>query len=176
MWFTEGAGSIGNRIGRITTDGVITEFAVPTPASGPNTIRRGPDPHAAKYCRYEQDSMTDEIFTTRYGTFGLCVAELATTDTLWFTEFNGNRVARITTKGVIDEFVLPLPAGAPANATTGPIGITEGPDGAVWFAENAAIGNAIGRLDVDLYGQPAAPASAPSVALDASGTELLEIP
>src|SRR5215469_10009107 len=44
LWFTE---MPGNRIGRITPDGVLTEFPVPTPASLPNTIRSGP--HHALY-------------------------------------------------------------------------------------------------------------------------------
>ena len=39
LWFTEGA----NKIGRITTAGVITEFPVPTAASGPTGITMGPD-------------------------------------------------------------------------------------------------------------------------------------
>lgn len=38
LWFTE---DTGNRIGRITTGGAITEFA--TPAGGPSGIAKGPD-------------------------------------------------------------------------------------------------------------------------------------
>src|SRR5215475_14867278 len=44
LWFTEVP---GNHIGRITPDGVITEFPIPTPASRPNNIR--PGPHDALY-------------------------------------------------------------------------------------------------------------------------------
>ena len=40
LWFTE---AFGNKIGRITTAGVITEFAVPTAGSGPFGITAGPD-------------------------------------------------------------------------------------------------------------------------------------
>jgi hypothetical protein len=42
MWFTESA---ANKIGRITTDGIITEFPIPTAASGPGPegITTGPD-------------------------------------------------------------------------------------------------------------------------------------
>src|SRR6185436_11779124 len=40
MWFTEIA---GNKIGRITPAGVITEFPVPTAASKPVGITAGPD-------------------------------------------------------------------------------------------------------------------------------------
>jgi virginiamycin B lyase len=40
LWFTE---KEGNRIGRITLDGEIAEFAVPTANSGPDGIVLGPD-------------------------------------------------------------------------------------------------------------------------------------
>ncbi len=39
LWFTENS---GNKIGRVTTAGVFTEFAVPTAASGPGAIVAGP--------------------------------------------------------------------------------------------------------------------------------------
>jgi len=40
IWFTEQTGS---KIGRITTGGKITEFALPTPNSGPRVIATGAD-------------------------------------------------------------------------------------------------------------------------------------
>ena len=40
LWFAE---SYGDKIGRITPDGSITEFTTPTPASGPKDITVGPD-------------------------------------------------------------------------------------------------------------------------------------
>jgi virginiamycin B lyase len=40
LWFTEAG---GNNIGRITTAGSITEFAIPTAGSGPAGIASGPD-------------------------------------------------------------------------------------------------------------------------------------
>ena len=46
---------------------------------------------------------------------------------MWFTEFVGNKIGRITTPGVITEFKLP-------SADTGPTFITVGPDGAMWYA------------------------------------------
>jgi streptogramin lyase len=56
---------------------------------------------------------------------------------LWFVEFNGNAIGRITPRGAITEF--PLPTG-----NSGPSSITTGPDGALWFTEND--GNRIGRF------------------------------
>src|SRR4029077_14485183 len=46
------------------------------------------------------------------------------------TESKGNKVARITTTGDIREFALPTPDSIPR-------GITTGPDGRLWFAEEA---------------------------------------
>jgi virginiamycin B lyase len=59
---------------------------------------------------------------------------------LWFTEFFGNKIGRITAAGSITEFPLPSPF-------RGPFGITAGPDGALWFTESGLPGgNKIGRL------------------------------
>ena len=55
---------------------------------------------------------------------------------LWFTEFNGNQIGRIT------QFVVP-------SLKSGPFGITPGPDGKIWFTEyglTAKTGDKIGRL------------------------------
>jgi streptogramin lyase len=145
LWFTEFS---GNRIGRISPDGIISELAVPTPASQPNTIRRGPDLNPGDNCAYQRESLGAAAFRVRYGSFGGCVARLATTETLWFTETAANRVAQVTTDGDIFEYAIP-------TAVSQPIGITHGPDGAVWFAEFAA--NTIGRLDVKTVGKPIAP-------------------
>src|SRR5438445_311205 len=56
---------------------------------------------------------------------------------LWFTEANGNKIGRITTRGAITEYPVP-------TAASGPEGITAGPDGNLWFAEE--VGNKIGRI------------------------------
>jgi len=55
---------------------------------------------------------------------------------LWFTEYAGNKIGRITTSGAITEYAIPTPS-------AGALGITTGPDGALWFAEGA---NQIGRV------------------------------
>jgi streptogramin lyase len=56
---------------------------------------------------------------------------------LWFTEFNGNQIGRVTPAGVVGQF-----GGLTAGAV--PLGITLGPDGNLWFVEHAA--NQIGRI------------------------------
>jgi streptogramin lyase len=59
---------------------------------------------------------------------------------LWFTEYNGNRIGRITPAGVITEYSAGMSAGA------SPWSIAAGPDGNMWFTEFN--GNAIGRITV----------------------------
>jgi virginiamycin B lyase len=56
---------------------------------------------------------------------------------LWFTEFSSGKIGRISTSGVVMEFVIPTSASVP-------IGITSGPDGNLWFTEQFA--HQIGRL------------------------------
>ncbi len=111
LWFT----GVPGEIGRISTAGVVTEFAVPEippPAgSSPGTA----------------------------ATLATLTAITAGPDgALWFTGVPGE-VGKITTAGVVTEFAVPAippPAGstpgtAPTPAT--PDDITAGPDGALWF-------------------------------------------
>jgi streptogramin lyase len=62
---------------------------------------------------------------------------------LWFAEFQGNKIGRITTAGLVTgEF--PLPTNYGSSFGCAPEGITAGPDGNLWFTERA--GNKIGRI------------------------------
>ena len=56
---------------------------------------------------------------------------------LWFTEFNGNAIGRITPAGEITHYAVPTGGGKPD-------GITAGPGGNLWFAEYG--GDQIGRI------------------------------
>jgi streptogramin lyase len=56
---------------------------------------------------------------------------------LWFSEFDGNQIGRITTAGVVTEFTIPTVGSAP-------FGMATGPDGNLWFTESGA--NQIGRI------------------------------
>src|ERR1700676_4827313 len=47
---------------------------------------------------------------------------------VWFTEFNSNKVGKITPGGVITEYTVP-------TASSGPRNIAAGPDGNLWFTE-----------------------------------------
>ncbi len=56
---------------------------------------------------------------------------------LWFPEYFGNKIGRITTAGAFSEYPVP-------TSSSGLDSITAGPDGALWFTE--ASGNKIGRI------------------------------
>jgi streptogramin lyase len=56
---------------------------------------------------------------------------------LWFTEWLGNNIGRITTTGTITEFAIPSPS---CEATS----IAPGPDSNLWFTEQS--GQKIGRI------------------------------
>ena len=144
LWFTERS---GNRIGRITTDGAITEYSGLTPGSGPTGIVTGPD-GALWFTELTGDRIgriTTSGVVTEFAT-GLapgCRPYSITAGpdgALWFTEYLGNAIGRITTSGVITEYPLfPAPP-----YLIGAQGITVGPDGALWFTLVTA--GAIGRI------------------------------
>src|ERR1044072_2851952 len=53
---------------------------------------------------------------------------------VWFTEFSGNSLGKITPTGTITEFPLPTP-------NSNPRGIVAGPDGNLWFTETSTARN-----------------------------------
>ena len=129
LWFTE---YFGNKIGRISTSGVITEYPLPSPLSDPAGITSGPD--GALWFVESYGNRIGRITTTGVITeyplptsSGTMEGIAAGPDgALWFTEFSG-KIGRITTSGVITEFPIPV--------FSAPVGITAGPDGALWFAD-----------------------------------------
>ncbi len=112
LWFT----GVPGEVGRISTTGVVTEFAVPEippPAgSSPGTA----------------------------GTLATLTSITAGSDgALWFTGVPGE-VGRITTAGVVTEFAVPAgPSSTPATLTS----FTKGPDGALWFT---GVPGEVGRI------------------------------
>jgi streptogramin lyase len=129
VWFTE---DTGNRIGRITPSGTITEFPIPTAESQPVAIVTGPD---GNLWFAEQDSTkigritpTGTITEFPLPSFdGEPRAIAAGPDgNIWFAMDNGD-IGRITPEGVV------------TTCTTGIAGdiegLTAGPDESMWFAE-----------------------------------------
>jgi streptogramin lyase len=153
LWFT----GVPGEVGRITTAGVVTEYATPnfTPAGDSNvpTITVGPDGNLWFIAQNAIGRITPTGSFTSFDAPGnfFTIAGLTSGPggNLWFTEQEDGQTAgeqpavgEITPGGVTKLYALPQGTtlnpnlGVPANPTV----ITAGPDGALWFAENAAIG------------------------------------
>ena len=135
LWFTSWA---GNRIGRITTYGAVTEYVIPTANSGPIGITAGSDGalwftenSANKIGRITTSGVITEypVRTSGGGPVGITAGP---DGAIWFTESGANKVGRITTSGVMSEYLIPSAGGPPAE-------IAVGPDGALWIASNTKI-------------------------------------
>jgi virginiamycin B lyase len=97
LWFTQ---SSGNKIGRMTTAGVRTDFALPV-GSKPQQIVAGPDgamwfteKGSHKIGRMTTDGQLSELAlaTTGASPFGITKRQ---DGTLWFTEQGGNRLGQV---------------------------------------------------------------------------------
>ncbi len=150
IWFTE---NTGNKIGRLTADGTVTEFEVPTKNSAPNDITRGPDGDVwflemigDKIGRITpQGRITEFVIPHPAGSSigGSASGQIVTgaDGNLWFTDPSGSgSIGQITPDGQINKFKLPSQNGEP-------MGIAAGPDGNVWFTE--VKNNQIGRITAD---------------------------
>ena len=133
VWFTD---SQGNRIGRLDpSTGTFTMFSLPTANGFPLGIAWGPDGNiwfverpASKVARMTPTGMfTEWALVPGAGPNRIVVG---TDGALWFTELRSNRMGRITTSGQLTEFPV---AQAPLDAG-GPVGLTVGPDGALYAA------------------------------------------
>ncbi len=141
LWFTE---SSGNRIGRITPSGMVTEFGGLV-GSNPEGITAGPDGNLwfAEFLGNRIGRITTSGTVTEFsagisaGAFPNDIAA-GPDGRLWFTEYSGNRIGAITTTGVVTEYSAGITAGA------GLFGITAGPDGRLWFTESQ--GDRIGAI------------------------------
>jgi virginiamycin B lyase len=152
LWFYE-TGT--NQIARISTDGQITEFAIPTAnASEPYQGFVGVGPDKAIYFtenrtfslgkltldgQLEETPIEMRVRNHSPNASGNPLLGIAAgpDGAIWFTGAASNSIWRLSVDGVQTEFVLPTP-----NATPG--GLVAGADGAMWFTEPTA--NQIGRI------------------------------
>lgn len=135
LWFTEPA---ADKIGRITTSGSITEFALP-PGTQPSAIVVGPD--GALWFTERGASRIGRITTTGAVTHFPLSPGAVTLDiapgpdgNLWvayelLVPGPGplGRIARVTPSGTVTDFDPP----SPAHVVTS---LAAGPDGQIWFA------------------------------------------
>ena len=130
LWFTE---QNANSIGRITTSGTITSFAVPRWRASSRASSAGPDgalwftePSARKIGRITTGGAITE-FPIRTQSYASEIT-VGPDGALWF---GGGKVGRITTSGTITDFLVPSAED-----------IAAGPDGALWFTKRSRAGSA----------------------------------
>jgi streptogramin lyase len=164
LWFV----GVPGKIGRITTTGVVTEFALPAGATA-TAITAGPDGALwftgvpGEVGRITTSGVVTEFPVPAVPPPAGSPAGTASTPAtlsgitvgpdgaLWFAGVPGE-IGRITTSGVVTEFPLPEippPAGSPAG-TAGTVvtaaGVTAGPDGALWFTDTQPSNSLVGRI------------------------------
>ena len=132
LWFTEPE---FNRVAKITSAGVITEYTVPTPGSDPLGIATvgGGDAWFTEYVANKIGHVTSAgvfqeftIPTPNSGPWGIIPGP---TGGYWFVEQLGNKIGFITNSGVITEYPIPTPNSFPVTidwVTTDRLWFTEG--------------------------------------------------
>jgi len=144
LWFTEiGHVGVGSSIGRITTSGKITEFALPSANTFPSSITAGSDGNIwftvigtnngpSKIGVITPQGKIRE-FTLSHSILGSITR--GPDGNLWFTEFQydktgttAGKIGSITTAGNISYFPLP-------TSNNSPTSITFGTDHTLWFIE-----------------------------------------
>ena len=160
LWFTEHVS--GGGVARITTSGVVTEFA----SSGlPWGIAAGPDGNVwfaenanpGYIARISPTGTLTEFSAGLTPNEGPQDIEAGADGNLYFTESStGGALGQITTSGAITQFTSGL--------TGAPYYITAGADGNIWFTENAD--DRVGRLTV----APAAVTLAPLAITETAAT------
>jgi virginiamycin B lyase len=122
MWFTEQA---VDKFGRITPDGVITEF---TGLTAPGSIAAGSDGNLWITSAFMPQiaRVTPTLAITIFPTPSTpTIIRPGNGNNLLFTEFSANKIASITTDGVVTE--------SPEFPRSAPVGITAGVASRVWF-------------------------------------------
>jgi hypothetical protein len=151
LWFTNfGSSSVPSSIGRITTNGAVSNFTAPT-ITGPQGIAAGPDGALwfvdtgglGSIGRITTSGIVTNYTDPKMSIAGPKSIAAGPDGALWFTNqassnFGGNSIGRITTSGAITSYT--------AAGLDGPYEITAGPDGAMWFTDFA--NHSIGRITV----------------------------
>lgn len=154
LWFSlpnSNPSSTSAKIGRLTTAGIFTSFAIPF-ASIPWDITTGSDGNLY-FTNFVQNPVSiDRItpqgqvtafhFTDKAGGYPYNITA-GPDGNLWFTDRNTKRIGKMTTAGKFTFYLLPSKSGS-TDA------ITAGPDGAIWFTvDNTGNPGQIGRIGTD---------------------------
>jgi len=139
VWFTENR---TNKVARLNSAGVISEFSLPTPNSQPDGITTGPlaslwlvEHQGSRWARVTTDGAVTEFRLSEGSQPDDIVASSGTT--MWLTEFGVGGLARVTANGRDSEILL-------TASDSMPHGIARGPGNSIWFVERNA--NKIGTL------------------------------
>ncbi len=133
IWFVGFRASGENVVGRIDSEGAVSEFPLDSPGGAGGAIAAAPDGSfwftetgAGEVGRVTPGGAIDEFaLSLSEAEPGAIVAGPG--NAMWFVEEGADKVARVDGGGKVTEF--PLAAGAR------PTGIANGPDGALWIAE-----------------------------------------
>jgi streptogramin lyase len=129
IWFAGAAD--GNQIGRITPDGTVTQFPIPTPNCRPTGIATGPDRNlwfTELYGNHIGQMTTDGVILAEFDspTAYSLPAGITTgpEGNIWFTELQGNKIARL--RAPANHLLITAPAtavsGTPFNITVTALG------------------------------------------------------
>jgi virginiamycin B lyase len=146
---------VANRIGKITTQGAITEFLLPLDGYGPSSIANGPGD--TFWFPYTQINKTGNYIGRMIGASGSVTLYQLPTDInanaritrgpnnmLWFSS-GLNQIGSLTADGALTLYTI--------DNISVTLSIAGGPDGAMWFTyvDNTAIslGCGVGRLTTD---------------------------
>lgn len=165
VWFTE---PNVNAIGRITPDGAVSQFMIPTPDSRPSDITAGPE---GKLWFSEQGA--SQIGSV---TVGGVIGELSTRSPangialgadgdLWFARggLGPGRLGRLTPAGDLRWFPI-------ARSYTDPTELALGPEGDIWFIDRLGVAKiapdgTVTRFKLPSFQGPADLASGPDGAI-----------
>lgn len=158
LWFIEsgtGGGSLtdttytGGRVGRITPQGVVTEFPLPSTDSQPTGITTGPDGNIwfsnASECQLQPTPTCSDYIgrmtpggalTNLPGAPNQDATDITTgTDgNLWLSDYISSVIYRMTPSGAITQYNVPVASDCGGLALPyGTYQVATGPDGNVWF-------------------------------------------
>ena len=143
LWFVE-SHYRNTAVARITTAGVITEYPLggsPDDQLQPTEIVAGLDGNLWLSQSHPSAPQGEIVRVAPNGTFvtfplqkGSRPLGLATgpDGNIWFTDWSGNAIGRMSPSGAVREFPLP-------RRNSQPSGITAGPGGRMWFTEGGRI-------------------------------------
>lgn len=178
VWFTMGGGGLANidlpalnMVGKLTLDGDIMVYSLPTKASAPDGLAIGPDGavYVTQYlggriARIDPKRRSIEEYIVPTASPQLTGLAVDANGNLWFNENKGNKVGRLSPSGVISEYQIP-------SANSRPTGMVIDHQANIWFSERDT--SKVGCLRADgtiiEYSIPTPNAKPTAMAVDSLG-------